>query len=768
MTYHVLARKWRPQTFADLVGQTHVKKALTFALSQNQVHHAYLFTGTRGVGKTSIARIFAKSLNCEVNGVSANPCGECESCREIKAGKFVDLIEVDAASRTGVEETRELIDSVAYLPTKGRFKVYLIDEVHMFSKSSFNALLKTLEEPPEHVKFILATTDPEKLPITILSRCLQFNLKSLTTSQICQHLANICQSESIHYEEEALSLLAKAGDGSMRDTLSMTDQAIAYGQGELNIAAVTEILGTIQPADIEAILFAIATNNPNQLSTALHRLDDYEVDARAFLIEIMKRLQRMAWAKEGIVEQLSPALLSTVNDIPKPLLHLWYDIAEKALPNLSLSGDPREAVEMALLRMLAFIPDDWVVRHRTLLSTNETVADIERESHVHHGADENTAETKLVSPSTTASAQETVADTSRAAAVSTQNTTQKTTEIGTKVHAEPVPESQDLLEAEARFNGEAIDNASQETHQEVNQETQFETAAEVVASDERVTGNVQATDEQPENVSEQADKHASQADEDALLEQVPVDQSTVESQWHLSEEADDEPAPSMEELQTLMQPARNIKSPEPKVTPVQEEPESTETEPKEIQSEEIQSEELEPEEAIVKTAKVVDEHLQPQSTEDIPPWETSAEDSKNNNWQKKVEAFDWFEELDKLSLSEFTQHFVSLGLLDLMVKDEHVNALFSLAPKHEIMMTEETLSELKQALADYFGVAVNLETQLIDLHSQTPSDLIAQQEAQTQSDLFAQFEGLPAVQEITQALDAKIIERTIKQTSGEE
>ncbi len=364
-----------------MVGQTHVVKALTFALSHHQVHHAYLLTGTRGVGKTSIARIFAKSLNCETKGISANPCGECESCQEIKAGKFVDLIEVDAASRTGVEETRELIDSVSYLPTKGRFKVYLIDEVHMFSKSSFNALLKTLEEPPEYVKFILATTDPDKLPITILSRCLQFNLKSLTQKQICQHLSNICQAESITYDEDALKLLADAGDGSMRDTLSMTDQAIAYGQGELSLAAVTEILGTIQPADIEAILFAIATNNPNQLSTALHRLDNYEVDARAFLIEIMKRLQRMAWAKEGIVEQLSPALLSAVGDIPKPLLHLWYDIAEKALPNLAVSGNPREAVTMALLRMLAFVPNDWLPRHRTVLdeSLRDGAAEAQKE-----------------------------------------------------------------------------------------------------------------------------------------------------------------------------------------------------------------------------------------------------------------------------------------------------------------------------------------------------------------------------------------------------
>ncbi len=706
MTYHVLARKWRPQTFSDLVGQTHVKKALTFALSQNQVHHAYLFTGTRGVGKTSIARIFAKSLNCEVNGVSANPCGECESCQEIKAGKFVDLIEVDAASRTGVEETRELIESVSYLPTKGRFKVYLIDEVHMFSKSSFNALLKTLEEPPEHVKFILATTDPEKLPVTILSRCLQFNLKSLTTVQICQHLANICQAESIHYEKEALSLLAKAGDGSMRDTLSMTDQAIAYGQGELTIAAVTEILGTIQPADIEVILFAIATNNPNQLSVALYRLDNYEVDARAFLIEIMKRLQRMAWAKEGIVEQLSPALLSTVSDIPKPLLHLWYDIAEKALPNLSLSGDPREAVEMALLRMLAFIPDDWVVRHRTLLTSGEVSDDTINEV-------EDTVQTPQSQKKTIEQPTEKI------------TTSQKTTEIGHKVQAEPIPESQDLLEAEARFNGESVGS------EKISEEKTSEETEEKLP--EQKLGNQQSKQ----------------------IEEI----STAESQWHLSEEVNNEPAPSMQELQSIMQTARNIKPPEAKPPRPQAAEQSSSN--KSIPPWELKDE---VNDNITQSTDVVEGEVEDgvNSPESLSTKQNDGTES--HSWRKKVSEFDWFEDVEKLSLSDYTKHFVSLGLLDLTPQQDSISALFSLSPKHEVMMTEETLCELKQVLTDYFGIVVNLETQLIDLHTQTPSDLIAQREAQSQADLLKQFESLSAVKAVTQALDAKIIEKTIKRT----
>ncbi|MGY0399085.1 MAG: DNA polymerase III subunit gamma/tau, partial [Ostreibacterium sp.] len=546
MTYHVLARKWRPQTFSDLVGQTHVIKALTFALSQNQVHHAYLFTGTRGVGKTSIARILAKSLNCQVNGVSANPCCQCESCLEIKAGKFIDLIEVDAASRTGVDETRELIDSVAYLPTKGRYKVYLIDEVHMFSKSSFNALLKTLEEPPEHVKFILATTDPEKLPNTILSRCLQFTLKSLSTSQVRQHLANICQAESIRYDGEALMLLANAGDGSMRDTLSMTDQAIAFGQGELSTAAVTEILGTIHPADIEAILFAIATNNPNQLSDALHRLDHYEVDARAFLIDVMKRLQRMAWAKEGIAQQLSPALLSTVSDIPKALLHLWYDIAEKALPNLSVSGESRNAIEMALLRMLAFTPSDWLPRHRTVLD-NDFSTQASEESHEklsEVSASLSVTENQVADTHATVAMNSMPAQSTIAAqpTVAVKETTEMTAEnhqdtvndgLVMQVQATPIVQSDDLVAAEVQFGQDFI-------HQSPIKTTGL-------ASPD----NVQSQQVLPETPLETVDG----------LQEKAIHQETVEASWHLSESVVDKEKPSLSTVHAIMQRGSDISSP---------------------------------------------------------------------------------------------------------------------------------------------------------------------------------------------------------------
>jgi DNA polymerase III subunit gamma/tau len=293
MSYQVLARKWRPQTFQQVVGQTHVLRALVNALDTDRLHHAYLFTGTRGVGKTSLARVFAKSLNCE-KGVSSEPCGECGSCVEVDEGRFVDLIEVDAASRTKVDETRELLDNVQYAATRGRYKVYLIDEVHMFSTHSFNALLKTLEEPPPHVKFLLATTDPKKLPVTILSRCLQFNLKRVAAEELQAHLAMITQAEGVKTDAEALAQIAKAADGSVRDALSLMDQAIAYGAGEVNKADVTVMLGTIAGEEIIGFLDALAIRDGGKLISLARQLAETAPDYQYVIGELLSYLRRVA------------------------------------------------------------------------------------------------------------------------------------------------------------------------------------------------------------------------------------------------------------------------------------------------------------------------------------------------------------------------------------------------------------------------------------------------------------------------------------------
>lgn len=360
MSYTVLARKWRPKNFSELVGQSHVMQALSNALDQNRLHHAYLFTGTRGVGKTTIARIFAKALNCQ-HGVSSTPCGVCDNCRAIDEGRFIDLIEVDAASRTKVDDTREILDNVQFAPTQGRYKVYLIDEVHMLSKSSFNALLKTLEEPPEHVKFLLATTDPHKLPITVLSRCLQFNLMRLTQLQIQTHLEHILQQENLPYDPAALALIAKSADGSARDSLSLLDQAIAYGGGNIEFEAVQTMLGLVDQQYTVAILQALAEESPQAIKEVIQQLALMGVDYSALLSQLIETLHALAFNQIlGEIEEgnVLPAevLLALSQQLTPEHVQLLYQIALQARQDMLLAPDIRIGFEMTLLRMLAFEP----------------------------------------------------------------------------------------------------------------------------------------------------------------------------------------------------------------------------------------------------------------------------------------------------------------------------------------------------------------------------------------------------------------------------
>lgn len=357
MSYQVLARKWRPKTFADVVGQEHIITALANGLKDNRLHHAYLFSGTRGVGKTSIARLFAKGLNC-VHGVTATPCGECENCKAIEQGNFIDLIEIDAASRTKVEDTRELLDNVQYKPVVGRFKVYLIDEVHMLSRHSFNALLKTLEEPPEYVKFLLATTDPQKLPVTILSRCLQFHLKALDETQISLHLAHILTQENIPFEEPALVKLAKAAQGSIRDSLSLTDQAIAMGDRQVTNSVVSNMLGLLDDNYSVDILYALHQGNSELLMRTLQRVADAAGDWDKLLGECAEKLHQIA------LMQLLPQKSSDDNEhfsflakhISPEDVQFFYQVIISGRKDLSNAPNRRIGAEMTLLRALAFHP----------------------------------------------------------------------------------------------------------------------------------------------------------------------------------------------------------------------------------------------------------------------------------------------------------------------------------------------------------------------------------------------------------------------------
>jgi len=359
MSYLVLARKWRPRAFGDMVGQQHVLQALTNALASGRLHHAYLFAGTRGVGKTTIARILAKALNCE-QGVGPDPCGECSACTEIDEGRFVDLIEVDAASRTKVDDTRDLLDNVQYAPARGRYKVYLIDEVHMLSMHSFNALLKTLEEPPPHVKFLLATTDPQKLPVTVLSRCLQFNLKRLTPQMIGEHLTRICEAEQAEAEAEALALIARAAEGSVRDSLSLLDQAIAYGGGAVREDETRAMLGTVDRQHVTGLLDSLAAVDGAGLLATVAAIDEQFPDYARLLDEIAAALQRIAvYQLVGAtdLEEADEEMIAAYAERFTPDdVQLYYQVAITGRRDLPLAPDPRAGFEMTLLRMLAFRP----------------------------------------------------------------------------------------------------------------------------------------------------------------------------------------------------------------------------------------------------------------------------------------------------------------------------------------------------------------------------------------------------------------------------
>ncbi|HTC38815.1 MAG TPA: DNA polymerase III subunit gamma/tau [Steroidobacteraceae bacterium] len=399
MSYVVLARKWRPKRFAEMVGQEHVLRALSNALDSGKVHHAFLFTGTRGVGKTTVARILAKSLNCETNGVSSNPCGVCAACTEIDEGRFVDLIEVDAASRTKVDDTRDMLDNVQYAPTRGRYKVYLIDEVHMLSNHSFNALLKTLEEPPPHVKFLLATTDPQKLPVTVLSRCLQFSLKRLPAALIGERLKFIADAEKLPFEPAAIALLSRAAEGSMRDALSLMDQLIAFGGGAITEANARSMLGTIDRGHVGRLVEAVSRGDGAALLAEVRELDRDAPDYDRALVDLATLLQRIAIVQ--IVPEAAPqdeefdaVLLTQLAQAISPEdAQLYYQIALAGRRDLNMAPEPRIGFEMTLLRMLAFRPEATAqpARPGSIAGTTSAAANAAAGKNANAGANPSTA-----------------------------------------------------------------------------------------------------------------------------------------------------------------------------------------------------------------------------------------------------------------------------------------------------------------------------------------------------------------------------------------
>jgi len=454
MSYQVLARKWRPHTFKDLVGQEHVVQALVNGLDQDRVHHAFLLTGTRGVGKTTIARILAKCLNCE-QGVSSTPCGECGSCIDLDEGRFVDMLEIDAASKTKVDDTRELLETVQYTPSRGRYKVYIIDEVHMLSGHSFNALLKTLEEPPPHVKFVLATTDPHKLPITILSRCLRFSLTRLLPDQISTHLEKILQSESIEAEESAVMRIARAADGSMRDGLSLLDQAIAFGGGSLKDADVASMLGSIDHVHIAAIIDALSRSDAGALLDIVNELVVHSRNLESALDELAEAMHRIALihAAPGFRDPERfdwESLQERATQISPEDAQLYYQIAITGRRDLGLAPDPRTGLEMTLLRMLAFRPVE--------AGSDSVVASAKPLPASSNAAIGSTAKTTPVAENKSASGGVDAAKAARAAFEQMQKAvpavTPKPPEPEHRMEPEPEPEPEPEFQSEPEFSFE--------------------------------------------------------------------------------------------------------------------------------------------------------------------------------------------------------------------------------------------------------------------------------------------------------------------------
>ncbi len=569
MSYQVLARKWRPGKFGELVGQEHVVSAISNALDNDRLHHAYLFTGTRGVGKTTIARIFSKSLNCE-EGQGANPCGQCDTCKEIEHGNYVDLLEIDAASRTKVEDTRELLDNVQYKPTRGRYKVYLIDEVHMLSKHSFNALLKTLEEPPPHVKFLLATTDPQKLPITILSRCLQFNLKAMSREQIVGQLSHILEQESLSFEPQALSLLARAAQGSMRDALSLTDQAIAQGGNQVIASVVTDMLGLMDKNQLLKVVHAVVNKSPsdvmNLVNDIAEQAPDYD-NVHSELASILHQVALTQWVPEAckLETTSAKAIFQLAKTIPAEQVQLLYQIALQGRKDLPFAADGRSAFEMTLMRMMSFAPAPPPTGGEELIesgaSENELPVSSHREVEGHHqretgdpgnvGKQEQAPESDALATSTNIHQSETVNTSERELEQSTNThlhanaREEQTSQIQQNVDddASSLEEGHAEDHAEGHAQGHAEDHA--EGHAESHTEGQAENHAEVYS--EQLPEALPEAKQQLHETSEPASptqplqQYSTTQESELQNAQETNDTSTPDSSLPLASYSNDEP-----------------------------------------------------------------------------------------------------------------------------------------------------------------------------------------------------------------------------------
>ncbi|NTS75257.1 DNA polymerase III subunit gamma/tau [Catenovulum sp. SM1970] len=759
MSYQALARKYRPQQFSELMGQTHVVTALSNALANDRLHHAYLFTGTRGVGKTTIARIFAKSLNC-INGVTAEPCGQCQNCVAIEEGRFVDLVEVDAASRTKVEDTREILDNVQYSPTQGRYKVYLIDEVHMLSRHSFNALLKTLEEPPPHVKFLLATTDPQKLPVTILSRCLQFSLKALTQTQLEQQLSRILDAEQLNYEATAISQLALAANGSVRDALSLTDQAIAQGNGQVQAQIVRNMLGLLDEQHISQLVTALVSGQFDQVMAAIESLSIASIEPEQALVELLNCFHQIALIQ--VLPQasvLNPKLAELLKQIAAQMsaeqVQLFYQILLKGRQDLPFAANPRSGLEMTLLRLIAFQPVTSVDLN---LAQQPQLVDSEKKT-----VELATPHAPLDSSSTQIATDEQsmpVEDTTNAAAVITEDEPSYT-------HQEQPP---------APIY--SIDEANSVSNSESSLTDKSEEADTNTESDSTFT----ALNHEPVTT---ADAH------DASLAELAAQQAQIED-LAMSMQGAQTASPEMtvEQIAERSEPSERIDSAQAldmvsglmsAIQTGREQPQSDET-PSDVADEDDLTAKVSQlsEQAAQINQQAVEQHEQALADSEPPPWQTEPVQSSHAHLEFQQDTPDltsyeleqkvragvtnssevdlWSQLVDSAELIGLQRQLAIHSTLER--KDHQV--MLTIEAAHQHLLTEENCQKVQNALSTLFNSEIQLLTQVAEGTQATPFHLqqgINQERLNYAVELIDQD---PNVQALKQRFNAQVVPDSVK------
>lgn len=770
----MLARKWRPKNFDELQGQEHVSRALVNAIESGRLHHAYLFTGTRGVGKTTIARILSKCLNCEASGLTSKPCGECGSCVEIDEGRFVDLIEVDAASRTKVDDTRELLENVQYRPTRGRYKVYLIDEVHMLSNSSFNALLKTLEEPPEHVIFLLATTDPQKLPVTVLSRCLQFHLKHMEEQTISKHLAYILQQESIDFETPALELISRSAEGSMRDALSLLDQAIAFGQGKVQEEDIRTMLGTIDHQFMVKLLEALANKDSAEAINAVAEMSHYPVDFADALKELLSRIHQIAIVQSTgvLLDQAAPYVEDFADRMTSDDLQLYYQMGLHARRDLEWAPSPRQGLEMALLRMLAFrLEPSQVIQN----SSNQTSLDSEAKK---KASLKQSEPAEQQAPVVEAPAQKTEPQLEPKSEQKEEKSAEQKSEELTVNKTEHTQAAASGPE-EPPFNPDDYASFSDDEKSEDSLAEEYQVSSQ---SDPQS----QVSENRPQESSQESSQEKSQSK--AQTAKKPAQESSSNDQAALaslhsalglsfSDEADSANTPSAKSGQPTTQQGSGQQAEQQTVKSVEDEQSKTAT-PNSMQAPEQTQNKFEPEQSD-DDFKLQPVQPEPQSKEaveqaeaseidplkaaplesDLQEMDLEESDLSENDPPATEEAQQWAQQVKKMDLTG-TYHQIAQSSTIQWLSDDKIQ--LTVEPSQDILCTDTAKQAIQKSLSQFFNKPIQVDWQFGEAKVATPAVIWQRAAKAKHRNACETITKHPFAQEIAQKFGAKLDKNSIQ------